>query len=346
MDKQIKKERDSQFELLRIVAMFFVVTGHLIVKGADTVGLLTPYSVGKDGVAGVIIYSGVVGGVNLFVMITGWYGVKRVLSGFVRLFVDCLVFGAVSYLFLMVLSPVTAFNVKHMILSMMFTSNWFVVSYMMLLLVTPIIEKSLEGTRTKQQGYWLLYLTVFNLYFGYWLGKVNDNGYNVVQFVWLYYVSRYLRMTTGSKLNQYLCRNGLLVYVIGTLLLALVFIGASYIGHTLDTMRWFSYNNPLLMVSCIGLFAWFSHLTVTSRMINMIATGMFGVFLLHTTPYVIPFRNEVTSAVFDHVGYVGIISESLLIMVGCGIVAVLINKVNKPAVNRVVSVIQSKIHYD
>lgn len=39
---QKTKERDSQFELLRIVAMFFVVTGHLIVKGADTVGLLSP----------------------------------------------------------------------------------------------------------------------------------------------------------------------------------------------------------------------------------------------------------------------------------------------------------------
>ena len=57
-----KKERDSQFELLRILAMFFVVTGHLIIKGADTVGLLSPYSIEKDGVTGVIIYACVVGG--------------------------------------------------------------------------------------------------------------------------------------------------------------------------------------------------------------------------------------------------------------------------------------------
>lgn len=62
MDQKIKKERDSQFELLRIVAMFFVVSGHLIIKGADNVGLLTPYSVEEDGLMGVIIYSCVVGG--------------------------------------------------------------------------------------------------------------------------------------------------------------------------------------------------------------------------------------------------------------------------------------------
>lgn len=56
------KVRDSQFELLRIIAMFFVVTGHLVIKGANTVGLLTPYSVENDGIAGVVLYSSVVGG--------------------------------------------------------------------------------------------------------------------------------------------------------------------------------------------------------------------------------------------------------------------------------------------
>ena len=72
---------DSQFELLRIIAMFFVVIGHLVINGANTVGLLTPYNVENDGIAGVIIHSSVVGGVNLFIMITGWYGVKKHLEG-------------------------------------------------------------------------------------------------------------------------------------------------------------------------------------------------------------------------------------------------------------------------
>lgn len=341
---KLKKERDSQFELLRIVAMFFVVTGHLIIKGADTVGFLSPYSIEKDGVTGVIIYAYVVGGVNLFVMITGWFGLKRVIPGFVRLIVDCLVFGTVSYCLLMMLSPEAIFCIKHMIQSMRFTSNWFVVSYMMLLLVAPIIEKSLENTSTRQQSYWLLLLTVFNLYFGYCLGKVNDNGYNVVQFVWIYYVSRYLRETKDRKWNQYLCKNGLIVYVIGTLLLAFVFIGASSMGYSIDAIRWFSYNNPLLMVSCIGLFAWFSNLKFKSRIVNIVATAMFGVFLLHTTPYVIPFRNEVTSVLFYQTGYVGIICEALLIIIVCGIIAVLINKVNKFVVNHIVSLIHSITH--
>lgn len=242
----------------------------------------------------------------------------------------------------MLLSPDAAFSIKQMVWSMMFTSNWFVVSYMMLLLVAPIIEKSLKGTSTRQQGYWLLLLTIFNLYFGYWLGWVNDNGYNVVQFIWLYYVSRYLRVTRGSSWNLTLRNKGLLVYAMGTLLLAFFFVGASYIGHNFDTIRWFSYNNPLLMVSCIGLFAWFSNLTIKSKRVNVIATSMFGVFLLHTTPYVIPFRNEMTSVVFQEYSYFGLFVEVILIMIVCCGISLVLNKVTKPVIATAVGLIEKK----
>ena len=65
LNKEIVKEkemRDSQFELLRIVAMLFIVTHHLVIKGADTVGYITPYSVEASGFAGVVINSFVGGG--------------------------------------------------------------------------------------------------------------------------------------------------------------------------------------------------------------------------------------------------------------------------------------------
>lgn len=329
------KTRDSQFEFLRIIAMFFVVTGHLVIKGANTVGLLSPYSIENDGVAGVFLYSFVVGGVNLFVMITGWYGVKSIWKGVVRLIVDCIVFGAVSYLLLLLLSC-HPLNIKELIVSMMFITNWFVVSYIMLLLVVPIIEKSLQNASAKELGYWLLLLTIFNLVFGYWLGKVNDNGYNVVQFIWLYYLARFLRITQGKTWNKRLQKYGLWIWIGATLMLAFVFIGMSYMGHTLDTLRWFSYNNPFLMLACIGLFMWISRLKMQSKIVNVIATGMFGVFLLHTTPFVIPFRNEVTSLIFADYSYTGILMFSFVIMAVCCAIALLLNKITKPIIGYVI----------
>ena len=56
------KKRNSNFELLRLVAIFFVILHHLVIKGADTVGYITEYSVETKGVWGVLINAFAVGG--------------------------------------------------------------------------------------------------------------------------------------------------------------------------------------------------------------------------------------------------------------------------------------------
>lgn len=58
----MEKQRQSNFELLRIVAMLFIVTHHLFIKGADTCGYLTPYSYDKDGWLGLFVNSLAIGG--------------------------------------------------------------------------------------------------------------------------------------------------------------------------------------------------------------------------------------------------------------------------------------------
>lgn len=49
--------RESNIELLRLVAIFFVILHHLTIKGADTVGYITPYSFEEHGIVGVVINS-------------------------------------------------------------------------------------------------------------------------------------------------------------------------------------------------------------------------------------------------------------------------------------------------
>ena len=56
--------RLSNFELLRIVAMFGIVLHHLVIKGASTCGYVTPYNYEKDGFIGLILNSLEDGGVN------------------------------------------------------------------------------------------------------------------------------------------------------------------------------------------------------------------------------------------------------------------------------------------
>ena len=58
----MKKERQSNFELLRIIAILGIIIHHLIIKGADTCGYVHTYDLQKDGVMGLFINSLVVWG--------------------------------------------------------------------------------------------------------------------------------------------------------------------------------------------------------------------------------------------------------------------------------------------
>ena len=60
--------RESQFELLRIVAIFMVLIHHSLAV-ADTFGYTGHYTL-NEGITGVLLNRAVIIGVNLFVLIT------------------------------------------------------------------------------------------------------------------------------------------------------------------------------------------------------------------------------------------------------------------------------------
>ena len=90
------KTRYSSFELLRLVAMLLIVTHHMVVKYLKICGYDDPYSLQEDGVLGIFLNSMAIIGVNLFVMISGWFGIKRVWSQMIRLIFDCSLYVALS----------------------------------------------------------------------------------------------------------------------------------------------------------------------------------------------------------------------------------------------------------
>lgn len=54
--------RNSNFELLRLLAMFGIIVHHLVIKGASTCGYIDSYDYERDGVVGLLLNSFVVGG--------------------------------------------------------------------------------------------------------------------------------------------------------------------------------------------------------------------------------------------------------------------------------------------
>lgn len=315
--------RDSNFELLRLLAMFGIIVHHLVIKGASTCGYVEAYDYNRDGVMGLIINSLVVGGVNCFVLITGWFGVRHTMKGLVKILLETCLFGLISYIILLLLGG-DSFSISHLIDSLDFRFNWFVVSYMMLLLVCPIIERSLMNLEFKEFKKWMILLCVFNFVFILFLNRVNDNGYNVVHFIFLYYIARFMR-TLKNNGNQWYVRfekYSLPIYIIMVLILTIGFLFLNEYRHAPKSIKWFGYNNPILLIASVSFFVSMAKMRIKSRRINSMASGVFGVFILHTTKYMIPYRNDMTHDVYLNYGYVGIVVLSLIILLAGLIISV------------------------
>lgn len=315
--------RDSNFELLRLLAMFGIIVHHLVIKGASTCGYVETYDYDRDGSMGLLLNSLVVGGVNCFVLITGWFGVHKPMTGLIKVLMETMFFGLISYLILIIIGG-DSFSFGHLKDSMDFRLNWFVVSYIMLLLICPILERSLKGIDYSEFKKWMVLLMIFNLVFVFYMNRLNDNGYNVVHFVFLYYIARFLRESKGQQAKWYsiMERYSWFLYLIMVVALAAGFLFLNEYRHAPKSIRWFGYNNPILLLASISFFISIAKINIRSKVINLLATGVFGVFILHTTKYLILWRNEFAHDVYLNFGYVGIVLLSLCILLVCLLISI------------------------
>ena len=252
---------------------------------------------------------------NCFVLITGWFGVSKPFKGFLKVFSETVVFGLISYLFVSICE--SSFSFWFMFDSVDFRNNWFVNSYLMLLLLTPIMEKSLANIQYDELKKWIILLCIFNIVFVFLFRNLNDNGYNVIQFIFLYYIARFLKLGYERKWCVLLRIYSLPLYILAVISLSLGFYFMSINGKLVKSIVWFGYNQPLVLILSIAFFMSFAKLRFCSNIINRISTGVFGVFVLHTTIHLIPIRNEFAHFVYSNYGYWGILGLTIIIFLIC-----------------------------
>lgn len=192
----------------------------------------------------------------------------------------------------------------------------------MLLLLTPIMEKSLANIQYDELKKWIILLCIFNIVFGFLFRNLNDNGYNVIQFIFLYYIARFLKLGYERKWCIWLRKYSLTLYILAVISLSLGFYFMSLHGKSVKSIVWFGYNQPLVLILSIAFFMIFAKLQFCSNIINRISTGVFGVFVLHTTIHLIPIRNELAHTVYVEYGYWGIFTLAIIIYTVCLAIAI------------------------
>ncbi len=285
--KKNQTTRDSNFELLRIVAMAFIVLHHMIVHGTQmwrfSLGEPSIFPVGNIPVAAslVLLNAFFVVGVNSFLLISGFYGIKLKFKSFYALLITCLLY-SYAYDVLVAYTHHTAYVFSLQPLEEVFLhSGWFITCYVGLMFLSPFINKAVVAFTSKEAIYGLILLSVLTFWFGFHLGStyINETGYNVLHFVFIYYMGQLLRRFESSIRIKSSVSWG--VYVGVSLVIGLIAFRQFYVGNFANMFKQFQYNNPLLVLSSVALFLAFKQLAFKARFINWFAGSVLAIYLVH-----------------------------------------------------------------
>lgn len=280
----MEKIRKSNFELLRIVCMLFIVGGHLCLKHDTPFGLSDFDWLSELGLRGFFVVA-----VNVFILISGYFSIRFRGQRIVRLDLQTLFYSVA----IMVLTIAVGWHTLDfrkdvlMLLPILTKRYWFITCYVMLYVIAPYLNRWVESAsvgfyrRVLVFGFLVIYVWPTFCFMVNAGQFIDDAGYGIISFIYLYIFGRYLRLHYVDKHGArfYFC-----LYLLAGVLLFLVQYGLSSVLH-LEFTSFYSYNTLFVFVACVSLFLAFSHLDFRSRVINMLAAPCFSVYLIHSHPY-------------------------------------------------------------
>ena len=192
--KTVNKERDSNIELLRLLAMFLVLVVH-----ADFFSIGRPLQ--DDTIATPIstffrffFESMSIVCVNIFVLISGWFGIKPKASSFCNFIFQCLFFLVGIYVTFLLLG-LTTLSVRGLAgCLVMLSGDWFIKAYIGLYILAPVLNAFADNADKKTYRRVLLaFFTFQTIYSWVCSGAVFfESGYSTMSFIGLYLLARYL----------------------------------------------------------------------------------------------------------------------------------------------------------
>ncbi|MBF6626527.1 acyltransferase family protein [Aerococcaceae bacterium zg-BR9] len=281
------KKRNSHFELLRIIAMFMIVISHFSYHGTfEQPEITTPTTFFLD-----VLRIGGKTGSNIFVMISAYYLVKKSFK------LDRVLAIVIQTLFysLIILGLFALFDPQQITERRLFQSivifpetYWFVTSYVVLLLIAPLLNYLIESLSQKAYFYTLSALTLFGVVMPTLNMMIPIFDNNILWFIYVYllivYIKKYDWFIRVSWKRWTLLLVTTFISLVGVIALyhQWSFFDANKLGETSRFLNQWSIFILTLSLSFMMLAR--SLQPISIRKINLVAAGMFDVYLIHEHP--------------------------------------------------------------
>lgn len=326
------KERQSNVELLRIIAMFLILLVHADFYSLGEPSYTDITSESLDTFLRIFFEVVSIPAVNIFVMISGWFGIHAKLKGLCSFLFQCLFFTIGLYL-LNIICGYATFSIQDLLNCLMLTpANWFIKSYLFLYILSPVLNTFVDtASRIIFKHVLIAYFTIL-IILG-WLFPESVTyislGYSPVSFIGLYLLSRYTNIY-----RPFYCNLKARSYAV---IVAVISICSIAICIPPENIKWiypyvinriFNYVSPINVAIALFLLIMFSKFRIKSKLINWFSTSCFAVFLFHTNALFLGVSYKdmckqiyLTHSVWDYWIII------FFLMIGIFIVSVLIDKI-------------------
>lgn len=275
-------QRLSNFELLRIVSMLYVMVVHASFLALEPPTKEFMLASPDSAFMRCLSESISIVCVNCFVLISGWFGIKMKLQRLMELFFQIAFFVLLIPIILYAFNITLSDNMAHYFKSVFFCDEfWFIHAYILLMLFSPLLNAFVEHSDKSQLKHFLLLFFIVQTLVSHKL-ECFSRGYSPMSFMGLYLLARYMRLYP-SRIVSLSKSADLLIYT-GLVILQTVFAMLVINDHFVDLATLYAYSSPLVIACSVFFFLYFSKLSFSSRLVNGVAISAFSIYLFHSNP--------------------------------------------------------------
>lgn len=274
-DNNIKKVRESNFELCRLICMLYIVVYHLIIH----VPLVYETTIWGRPLR-TLCHIGVI----VFVMISGYFGIKRKWSGLLKLALSvsfynltglaiaCLCYGQPFELksLLAIFFPITHGN------------YWFITSYAVLYLLAPYVNKVIQDMNKREFLSLIGILLVIVCYGGGLMDSKIGDGRGILAFILSYVIGNFIHKFYADGIEYPIVgnRSGIVYFTAATFLFCAIAFMPTLLSKAINFIS-FGYNEVGLYVMSVIFLLMFQGIKLKSKIINWLALSTLGIYLFH-----------------------------------------------------------------
>ncbi|MFV0341455.1 MAG: acyltransferase family protein [Anaerocolumna sp.] len=285
-------KRNTNIELLRIISMILIIMHHYSIHGDfDFSNDLTINKI----VVQLLAMGGKLG-VNLFILITGYFMINSsfTLKKLIKIVLE-VQFYSILFAFIFMCFGLSDFNIKELIKSifpLIFSRYWFATNYVLLYLLSPFINKFLTSIEVdvynRLLGVVIFIWVIIPTFTGAEFGLSNLVWFIVVYSFGAYFKLYSSKYVENNRLNLIIAFITYAMILLSVILFNLLGLKIAFFGS--NATYFMAYNKLPLVVCSVTLFLGFKGMKIkNNKFINIIATSIFSVYLIHDNYFMRPF---------------------------------------------------------